>query len=107
MCPNENSDCVTTRPHAVTTYPQRRRIVKFYDIDDNYLNDILYYTGDSISSLDKMTSFIKLIITCTNTYMLKMLQLSPLSPTGCTNSLHLYNVGPTSKTLGRRYSIKE
>ena len=39
----------------------------------------IYYTGDSISLHDKMTSFIKVIITCKNTNMLKMLQLAPLS----------------------------
>ena len=50
------------------------------NIDDIYQNDILCYRGDIISLLYNMTSFIKLIITWTNTKMLKMLQLAPLSP---------------------------
>ena len=58
MCPNEHSNCVTTCPHAVTTYLHRGQIVAFRcghislhniaTIDDIYLNDILFYTGNSI-----------------------------------------------------------
>ena len=60
--------CLHISLHRITT------------IDHIYLNDIPYYRGDSNSLLDKMTSFIKLIITCKNTKMLKMLQLAQLSP---------------------------
>ena len=50
------------------------------NIDYIYLKYILCYTGETIYLLDKMTSFIKVIITCRNTKMLKILQLAPLPP---------------------------
>ena len=37
--------------------------------------------GDSVSLYDKMTSFIKLIITCDNRKMLQKVELAPHSPT--------------------------